>query len=621
MFISIRHKLALLLFVSMFVLSLLIAGLLQYHSYVKLEESERNTSEAAIRAAILITDRWIASKLELINELSHHIEKTVFQENEILPVLKSFADANKLKTGAYAGLDSRGYLDSSGWIPPDDYVYQQRPWYKIGKEVNAPAFVPPYQDAMTGEVAITFAAPIFCGETHTFDGIVAFDVFLKELRKKIGDIFEAKVNKIVSLYLPNERFAMILQTSSITEEQTHLLMNHLAKNGLADNTTYRLAGERFAVIYDGVCSDSETHYDATGKKDDCAQETVVIYPLSLTELLTPIVAQSLMYIGLMGMGLLSVLVFTWWLLGHHIKRIEDLNDIAGKISTGNFDVRAEKDSEDEIGQLAEAFNKMVMNLKTHIEKVKETVREKESIEKELNIAAEIQEKALPKNMPEIEGLEIAAKSFPAKAVGGDYYDFVRLDEKKTGFIIADAVGKGMPASLYMSNARSAFRVISGMESSPAETIKKVNAHMSNDEAQPEGMFITYVFGVYNEETKKITYSNAGHFPPIVFNNTSKEFRSMDAGGAAIGIVEDIVYAEETIDFGDGDILVMYTDGVTEAFDAGGDMYGFDRMVEVVKNNSDKSAEKIIDSIYDSVNNFAENVPQHDDLTIVVVKKL
>jgi len=247
-----------------------------------------------------------------------------------------------------------------------------------------------------------------------------------------------------------------------------------------------------------------------------------------------------------------------------------------------------------------------------------TTREKESIAKELEIAAQIQKKALPREMPVMPGLKIAAKSFPAKAVGGDYYDFVFPDENRIGFVIADAAGKGFPGSLYMSTSRSVFRVFSLSESSPAQMLKKTNDYLVNDSSQ-EGMFITYIFGIYDKRSKKLTYANAGHFPPLLYKSVEGQFEAMEQRGLPIGITDEEEYPEETIDFTSGDILVLYTDGVTEARNTQEEMFGVESLRELIQKNTSSSAQELVDKVSDAVTSFIGRAPQHDDITVVIIR--
>ena len=218
----------------------------------------------------------------------------------------------------------------------------------------------------------------------------------------------------------------------------------------------------------------------------------------------------------------------------------------------------------------------------------------------------------------MEGIQIAAKSFPAKAVGGDYYDFIFPSEHQIGFVIADAAGKGFPGSLYMSNSRSVFRVIALNESSPSRMLQKTNECIVNDPAQ-QGMFITYVFGVYDGRSRRLTYANAGHYPPLFYKSQEARFESMELRGMPLGIEKDQEYPEGTIDLSQGDLLVLYTDGFIDAVNFRGEMFDVDSLKQVIQKNAFLSASQIIDRVSDEVASFVGNQPQHDDMTMVILK--
>ena len=164
-----------------------------------------------------------------------------------------------------------------------------------------------------------------------------------------------------------------------------------------------------------------------------------------------------------------------------------------------------------------------------------------------------------------------------------------------------------------------FRVVSKETTSPAQLLKQMNDHVAAEATQPDGMFITYVYGVYDGAAGTLTYSNAGHFPPLCYRKRTGVFEPLESSGLPIGIMPGQDYAEETVRFESGDVLVMYTDGVIEASDKSGEMFGLERLKELVSAHAAETAAATAARISDAVNGFAGTEPQHDDMTLIVIK--
>ena len=271
------------------------------------------------------------------------------------------------------------------------------------------------------------------------------------------------------------------------------------------------------------------------------------------------------------------------------------------------------------------FSKIIHNLlderRTKIEKEK---LESEMARKnaELQIAAEIQRNFLPETIPTTQGFEIAAKSIPAKEVGGDFFDVVPLevipmDNTRTGLMIADVSGKGVPAALFMALSRIVVRVTAMWFKKPSEVISFANPIIANN--SKTGMFVTLFYGVIDNDTRTLTYVNAGHNPPIVLRKKTGEIEELDLTGVAVGAVDDAEYTQEELQLSPGDVIVLYTDGITEAINDKEEMYDVPKLIETIRKNGDFSSQEIVDEIIRSVFAFTGSQPQFDDITLMVVK--
>jgi len=279
---------------------------------------------------------------------------------------------------------------------------------------------------------------------------------------------------------------------------------------------------------------------------------------------------------------------------------------------GDLDTKIEVKSRDELGDLASSFNRMTTDLKRMISEV----GEKERLEREIQIARQIQIHLLPAILPETERLKIAGRSDPALEVGGDYYDAFELAEGGILLALGDVSGKGVGAAILMSNLQANLHVL-GTQRLPLEQIASELNQQIYRNSTPE-MFITCFLARVDCPTMTMSYVNAGHDRPVLLRNGSIE--SLDKGGLLLGVNPDAKYNAGTVDLTGGDLLAVYSDGLTEAMDAMDVEYGRDRLIETIKFHKDKDAWEVVDSIMRSVRTYAgDERAARDDLTMMVVK--
>jgi phosphoserine phosphatase RsbU/P len=243
--------------------------------------------------------------------------------------------------------------------------------------------------------------------------------------------------------------------------------------------------------------------------------------------------------------------------------------------------------------------------------------ELERNEFEMQTAREIQQSFLPESPPDIPGFELAALNIPARQVGGDFYDFIPVSPDKWGIAIADVSGKGVPAALFMALSRTLVRANSHGELTAASTIDKAN-RLIVEEAK-FGMFVTLFYGVLETKRKVLQYINAGHNPPMIFSHNSSNINLLKAKGIALGVIDNADFEQKELALNSGDIVVFYTDGVTEAENDKGEQYGEQRLSRLVVQKTALSAKEISEAIKEEVFAFALNQEQHDDFTLVVLK--
>ncbi len=247
---------------------------------------------------------------------------------------------------------------------------------------------------------------------------------------------------------------------------------------------------------------------------------------------------------------------------------------------------------------------------------KETI-EKQRLEDELQIAKEIQRGLLPKQLPSIHGLELSAVNISSKQVGGDYYDVIPLSHERYVIAIGDVSGKGTPASLLMANLQATIRALVPLNLSLADLTKRVNDLVCENTGLDR--FITFFWGVFDASTKIFRYVNAGHNPPFLIRSTGTVER-LDKGGIILGIMKALVpYQEGEVVLSHGDVLVLFTDGVSESMNSSGEEWGEEKMEEVLLSRNGDTAETILSTVVDAVKEHSRDTAQYDDITLVVLK--
>jgi sigma-B regulation protein RsbU (phosphoserine phosphatase) len=245
------------------------------------------------------------------------------------------------------------------------------------------------------------------------------------------------------------------------------------------------------------------------------------------------------------------------------------------------------------------------------------IKENAGMQEQLKLAYDIWIKLLPAAPPEIPGYDVSGKSVPALALGGDYFDFIEAASGDWAICLGDVSGKGLPASLLVANLQATLRGQTLVESQVNEKIERSNKlmHRSTDVEK----FATLFYGILKVGAHEMTFVNAGHEPPFVFA-ASGERKRLESGGLALSVIDDFPYTQETLSFAPGDVLVVYSDGVTDAINTSDEPFEADRLAAVVEQHLREPASIIVDQIVQAVAAYSKGAPQIDDITVVVVKR-
>jgi phosphoserine phosphatase RsbU/P len=248
--------------------------------------------------------------------------------------------------------------------------------------------------------------------------------------------------------------------------------------------------------------------------------------------------------------------------------------------------------------------------------------EKKRLDHDLEIAREIQAILLPSRPPSVIGYELSGINVPARQVSGDYYDYIRVDDRRVGVAIADVSGKGVPASLIMAMCRSVIRSEAVGKTSAAEVLRRVNQQLYPD--IKEDMFISMAYLIIDSASSNVTLARAGHDAPLFYRAVNQSVDKLTPKGMALGIdsgeVFNRVIADFSFELAVDDCLLLYTDGATEALDEEGMEFGLPRLMRALQSSAAKGATGIVKRLTEEVKNFAGNFPQHDDITLIAIRK-
>jgi phosphoserine phosphatase RsbU/P len=254
------------------------------------------------------------------------------------------------------------------------------------------------------------------------------------------------------------------------------------------------------------------------------------------------------------------------------------------------------------------------------EAIKLEVRAREKHRRELEIAHEVQERLFPQVYPPVTGLDYAGACRPALGVGGDYYDFIPLSKTELGIAIGDISGKGMPAALLMATLRAYVRgLTSNRQIDLASVMSRLNQLVF--ESSAANRYATFFYAEFDATSRTLTYVNAGHNAPMVFKtaNRRRDVVRLDAGGPVIGLMEDCLYRQDRVTLDPGDVLVAFTDGISEAMNDADEEWGEERLIRTVQPHCDSAAATLIDQLMGAADDFVAGAPQHDDMTLIVLR--
>lgn len=491
-------------------------------------------------------------------------------------------------------------------------------WYQIPKELQKAEWSEPYFDEGASNILVsTYSVPFYVKRQggKQFSGVVTADVSLDGLTKLISSVKVLDTGYAALLSRNGMILAHPLKDSimndtffSIAESRNDPAMRELGRK--------MISGETGFVLYKSLVGTRSWMYYAPIRSTGWT--LAVVFPEHELLKHTRQLSLTMATMGFIGVALLIfAIVYITRLI---IQPLRTLADAADEIAKGNFDVALpEVNSGDEVGMLTQDFEMMRKSLKDYVQNLTETTAAKERIQSELKMATNIQASLLPRIFPAFPThleFDVFASMVPAKEVGGDFYDFFFIDDKRLCFLIADVSDKGVPAALYMMVAKTLLKSEGQRLKQPDQILESVNRTLAMD--NDACMFATVFLGILDTSTGEVCFGNAGHNPPLLVNEAGVAYLTMQSG-LMIGPIEDTVYKTESLILKPGDTLFLYTDGVTEAKNPQDALFGEDRLLSALTAAAHKDLTEIVQHIGDEVAKHADGAPQSDDITMLVLR--
>jgi phosphoserine phosphatase RsbU/P len=515
---------------------------------------------------------------------------------------------------------------------PGDYDPRQRPWYKQAKRVDEVAWTLPIVDASTRRLTLTVAMPVRRPDGSAA-GVTAIDVPMRNFFRELSlpPEWETRSEKMMVGFFENERPAfkdklVIIVQQSYEEEdrgwddpatpeyltsddrdqfEAMLADIRAGRSGLREMRyrgkpsmwcySNRVGGTALPVVI--------VPYDAITARADAAEE----------QLKSEFQAWALVT-GL-GLALVTALVIALAFRSSRsvTRPIRRLTRAGTRLAAGDYSAQVHIRSRDEFQELGEAFNNIGPKL-----------AERDEMKQSLALAMEIQQHLLPQEAPQLEGFDIAGWSDYCDETGGDYYDFIELQELgsgKLGIAVGDVTGHGIGSALLMASARGVLRSHATLHGDNlAELFGLLNVHLVRDTG--DARFMTLFYGVLDADARTLTWVSGGHDPAQWVHASSGEVEELANTGMALGIIEETEFEQAgPVQIEGGDLVVIGTDGIWEARNAARELFGKDRLRDVVRSNAGRTAQEVYDAVVAAVREFQADAAQEDDITLVVIKAL
>ena len=495
--------------------------------------------------------------------------------------------------------------------------YHRRDWYLLPLLLARPVWVQPYYGEAGKVLMTTYAAPIlYKGKVQ---GVVTADINLRSLGREVSRLTVGREGYAFVLTRQGT-FVAAPKMEWVMRESIFSLAEGLHRPDLRELGKRMVRGGRGVVKLTDWYSGAPGWLAFTPIKGP-GWSFCAMVPES--EVMEPVWNLARWQGTMAGAGILVILVLVWALVMSMTKPLGNLAGAARRLASGDLKTKVKGILPgDEIGDLAQAFNTMVDDLNRYVEELTDTTAAKERIESELNLAHQIQQSILPRTYPPFPDrpeFDLFAKTIPARQVGGDFYDFFALPDGRFGLVVGDVSGKGVPAALFMTVSRTLIKNAAFHHPDPLDALNEVNAQIIPDNEMC--MFVTVFYGVYDPADGKLRYVSAGHPAPFLHRASTGEMLRLDeAHGRVVGVMDEMGLAPGEITLLPDDVFLVFTDGLDEAVNSDGEMFGLDRVGKWLGNAKTDKAPKMIDALVSHHLGFTGQVEQFDDLTLLIFRR-
>jgi sigma-B regulation protein RsbU (phosphoserine phosphatase) len=633
-------RLTLLILTSTTLIFLAAFGYNYYHSRQLMLKGARQSAMHLAQSVVLQIEARLRAVETLPRMVAHHLERPVavgtVSADRLHDLMQDMMAGTPDIFGAAAAFEPYAFDAERQYYAPyfhhaedgrlvftqlgsKDYNYFLWDWYLIPRELERPVWSEPYFDEGGGGILMaTYSQPFYdrSDATQIFRGVVTADISLEELVAQINDI---------SLYKTGYAFLLSRNGAFLAHPNpTYMMRESIFSLAEAKGRPeLRTIGRQMCRGSSGFATLTSVH---TGCRSLLAYAPVkaagwaVGVVIAENELLADLenLNHHVLAIGAVGFTLLLLVVVA---ISRSITRpLQRLVHTTEEIARGNLEAALPVvHTRDEVQVLSRSVDEMRLALKEYIADIAATSRAKERIESELKIASAIQMNFLPKQFPPFPdqtAFDLYAALAPAREVGGDLYDFFMLDDDHLFYSVGDVSDKGVPAALFMAVTKTLMKGIAEQGLTPADVLARVNVELcSNNEA---GMFVTVACGILDVTTGDVHYSNAGHNPPVLLRAGKAPDLLPMPPGLVLGAMEAAVYANRVVRLNPGDRLLLYTDGVTEAMDAGQRLFSETRLLLEMARLADAEPRRMVEEIMAVVETHANGTAQSDDITVLAL---
>ncbi|UCE51570.1 MAG: SpoIIE family protein phosphatase [Desulfobacterales bacterium] len=540
----------------------------------------------------------------------------------LIPVLKNIArEFGGELFWIYASLESSVHISYPGHGGyPKDYDPRVRPWYTRAKKKGSILWGPPIVDATTKQLTFTVSAPFFKPD-GSLAGVAAIDVLIQHvlLESEISSQWSESMRSFLvgseDIRGSGEKKLWILSQKKnaviVRDPNTGLLLPE--ENSEFHELIRYSRGKKSGYIdmpYQGVDSFwafatifPDLHFVIVVPKS-----VVMDLPENIAEMFISYTqAQAAISGTAVVLALVFVLCIAFFTSRASTRHVMSIVGAFRRLAQGDFSVRLNFRLKDERNLMITTFNEIVPKLEEHLR-----------MSTALGLAQEVQQSLLPKDDPTLQGFDISGSSVYCDETGGDYYDFIDIDQDRLAVVVGDVSGHGVSSALLMATARALIMLRASMPGQAAGIINDVNKHLSQDSHQT-GNFMTFFYCELSWAERKVCWVRAGHDPALLYDSDTGEFDELKGHGLALGVDYTFEYEEFNRTLAPGQIVLIGTDGIWEMPNESGEIFGKDRLKEIIQTNASLTAKEIIAAVYDALNKYRGTKQPEDDITMVVIK--